>query len=179
MVNETDLRPLEIREEAPGDLLQIRHVNQLAFERTAEADLIDRLRQTCPDFDFLRSRSRQADCRAYLVYACLVGNTKRPSRGDGLGSAVGFAGLPKAGHWGKLIQAGLGQMQKLGWPFVIVLGHPGYYPRFGFETASKYGIRCEYDAVPEEAFMIIVFDPSCLPPGDAVAHYRPEWAEAT
>ena len=83
------------------------------------------------------------------------------------------------GIGGKLIRTGLSEIEQHGWPFVIVIGHPGYYPRFGFETASKYGIRCEYAAVPDEAFMIIVFDPGVLPLEGAVAHYRPEWAEAT
>ena len=179
MVNKTDSRPLEIREEAPGDLLQIRHVNQLAFERTAEADLIDRLRQTCPNFDsYVAVADRQIVGHILFTPAWLE-TPNGQVQGMGLAPLSVLPAYQKHGIGGKLIQAGLGQMQKLGWPFIIVLGHPSYYPRFGFETASKYGIRCEYDAVPEEAFMIIIFDPSCLPPGDAIAHYRPEWAEAT
>ncbi|MDA0587050.1 MAG: hypothetical protein O2820_01020 [Planctomycetota bacterium] len=42
--------------------------------------------------------------------------------------------------------------------FVVVLGHPEYYPRFGFEPASRRGVRCEYEGVPDAAFMILVLD---------------------
>ena len=179
MVNETDSRPLEIREEAPGDLLQIRQVNQDAFERTFEADLVDRLRQTCPDFvSYVAVEDGQIVGHILFTPAWLE-TPNGQVQGMGLARLSVLPAYQKHGIGRKHIQADLGQMQKLGWPFVIVLGHPGYYPHFGFETASKYGICCEYDAVTEQAFMIIIFDPSCLPPGDAVAHYRPEWAEAT
>jgi len=40
----------------------------------------------------------------------------------------------------------------------FVLAHPEYYPRFGFVPASSFGIRCEYDGVPDEAFMIVVLE---------------------
>jgi len=69
-------------------------------------------------------------------------------------------------------------MRKAGEPFVIVVGHPGYYPRFGFERASKYGIRCEYDEVPDEAFMIVVFDEGRMRGITGVAKERPEFAAA-
>jgi putative acetyltransferase len=38
-------------------------------------------------------------------------------------------------------------------PLVVVLGHPDYYPRFGFDPASAYGIACPYPDVPPEAWM--------------------------
>jgi len=65
-----------------------------------------------------------------------------------------------------------------GEPFVVVVGHPGYYPRFGFERASKCGIRCEYGEVPDEAFMIIVFDEERMQGVQGVARERPELAAA-
>jgi putative acetyltransferase len=174
-----DLASIQIRREAPGDISQIRRVNALAFERTVEADVIDRLRQTCPDFvSFVAALDEQIVGHILFTPAWL-----ESARGwvDGMGLAP-LAVLPKyqnQGIGGKLIKTGLLEIHKHGWPFVIVLGHPGYYPRFDFETASKYGVRCEYDSVPEEAFMIIVFEKDILSPDGIVAHYRPEWAEAT
>jgi len=169
----------EIRREAPGDTRQIRQVNELAFERTAEADVIERLRLTCPDFvSFVAVVDGQIVGHILFTPAWLESPLGRV---DGMGLAP-LAVLPdyqNRGIGGKLIQAGLAEIQALGWPFIIVLGHPGYYPRFGFETASKYRVRCEYDAVPDEAFMITFFDRNILSPAGAVAHYRSEWAEAT
>jgi putative acetyltransferase len=62
--------------------------------------------------------------------------------------------------------------------FIIVLGHPHYYPRFGFETASKYGIRCQWEGVPEEAFMILWLDKSKKEGASGIAKYREEFNEA-
>lgn len=60
-----------------------------------------------------------------------------------------------------LVNAGLDQCRSLGVGAVVVLGHPSYYPRFGFHTAARIGIGCEYDS-PEEAFMAIELIPGHL-----------------
>ena len=65
-----------------------------------------------------------------------------------------------------------------GCPFVIVLGHPDYYPRFGFERASQYKLACQWQNVPDEAFMVRVFDNRLLPKSGGVARYRAEFDEA-
>jgi len=59
---------------------------------------------------------------------------------DGIGSA--------------LIEEGLRRADAMGEPLVIVLGHPAYYPRFGFKPARSLGILPPDDALPDEAFMV-------------------------
>ena len=54
-----------------------------------------------------------------------------------------------------------------------------YYPRFGFIPASRLGIRCECDGVPDEAFMILVLKDEALGGVSGVARYRPEFADVT
>jgi putative acetyltransferase len=61
----------------------------------------------------------------------------------------------------------------------IVLGHPGYYPTFGFFPASRVGIRCEYDDVLGETFVIMVLKNDVLAGASGVARYRPEFADVT
>ena len=61
----------------------------------------------------------------------------------------------------KLIKAGLEQCQALGYDAVIVLGHPDYYPKFGFVPSVKYNIKSEYD-VPDEVFMVLELVPGSL-----------------
>jgi putative acetyltransferase len=63
-------------------------------------------------------------------------------------------------------------------PFVIVLGHPDYYPRFGFEPASHKGISCQWEGVPDEAFMIKILDEKAMEDISGVARYRSEFDEA-
>ena len=78
----------------------------------------------------------------------------------------------------RLVRHGLEYLKSAGCPFVIVLGHPTYYPRFGFEPASKYKLKCQWDGVPDEAFMVLVFDKDALPKDGGVARYRAEFDEA-
>ena len=56
-------------------------------------------------------------------------------------------------------------------PFVVVLGHPTYYPRFGFTRASAQGIRCGLGDVPDEAYMVRRL-PGFRPTGPGVVEYR-------
>jgi putative acetyltransferase len=60
-------------------------------------------------------------------------------------------------------------------PFVIVLGYPDYYPRFGFEPASRYGIGCQWEGVLDEAFMVRVLSEGITRPLAGTAYYREEF----
>ena len=60
-----------------------------------------------------------------------------------------------------LVRAGLDRCRQLGFDAVVVLGHPEYYPRFGFSPACKFGIDSEYD-VPEEVFMVLELQSGAL-----------------
>ena len=59
-----------------------------------------------------------------------------------------------------------------------MLGHPNYYPKFGFEIASNYVIKSEYDGVPDEAFMILILNKDKMADIKGVAKYRPGFAAA-
>ncbi|MEW8496561.1 MAG: N-acetyltransferase, partial [Candidatus Thiodiazotropha taylori] len=78
----------------------------------------------------------------------------------------------------RLVRYGLDYLRDADCPFVIVLGHPDYYPRFGFELASKYQIHSQWEGVPDDAFMIAVFDQAVIPRHGGVARYRDEFDEA-
>ena len=56
----------------------------------------------------------------------------------------------------------------------MVLGHPAFYPRFGFIPASRKGLRCEYP-VPDDVFMVLELEPDALAAGGLVK-YRPEFS---
>ena len=74
----------------------------------------------------------------------------------------------------RLIEAGLEACRAAGLPFVVVLGHEGYYPRFGFRRASERGLGNEYGA--DEAFMVLELRPGSLPSGGGLVRYAPEFA---
>ncbi len=56
-----------------------------------------------------------------------------------------------------LIQEGHNIAKKLGFGYSVVLGSENYYPKFGYVTAEKHGIKAPFD-VPQENFMVKKID---------------------
>ena len=110
--------------------------------------------------------------RRSLIAACLA-----HALHDGYTDSL-YAFLPVWQAQFGLSYAGLAVLRQTPCPFVVVLGHPGYYSRFGFEPASMHGIRCKWN-VPDEAFMILVLDESRMCGASGVARYRSEFDAAT
>jgi hypothetical protein len=73
------------------------------------------------------------------------------------------------------VEAGNDRLARDGCPFVVVVGHANFYPRFGFRPASIYGITCEWE-VPDEAFMVLTLDHSKMNDVSGLAQYRPEFS---
>ena len=63
-------------------------------------------------------------------------------------------------------------------PFVVVVGHPEYYPRFGFEPASAHGLASQWEGMPDEAFMVLVLNAHDMAGVSGVARYMEEFNEA-
>jgi putative acetyltransferase len=84
--------------------------------------------------------------------------------------------VQRQGIGSRLIETGLDFCRERGETAVIVLGHPEYYPRFGFVRASRFGIRSSYD-VPDEVFMALELRDGGLNGRAGVAHYQPEFDE--
>jgi putative acetyltransferase len=168
---------VRVREELPEDINAIRLVNTQAFGRTQEADIIDKLRQNCSDLLSLVAM-RQNEVVGHILFSpATVESEDRSTRGMGLAPMAVRPDYQRQGIGSELIRAGIAELKSRRCPFVIVLGHPQYYPRFGFERASLYGIRSEWQ-VPDEAFMILILDESEMRNVSRVAKYRPEFAEA-
>ena len=81
----------------------------------------------------------------------------------------------REGIGSKLIEAGTQKLKEAGYPFIIVLGHANYYPRFGFKPAGDFGIKCEWD-VPDEVFMLLVLNRSKMQDVSGLAQYRHEFS---
>lgn len=162
--------------EQPGDIAGIGQVHQSAFHRPDEAELVDRLRQASLVFISLVAR-----CEA-LVLGHVLFTPARILQADRCivtGLALGpLAVLPEYQHQGigsALCREGLSRIDPESYPFVIVLGHPDYYPRFGFEPASQYGIYCSYLDEPKDSFMIRILDADKMSDVTGTAFYHPEF----
>jgi putative acetyltransferase len=160
----------EIREEEPADVASIRAVNISAFGREREANIVDALRT---DHAIVLSlvATRNRETVGHILYSPIT-------IGDVAAAALGpMAVVPECQREGvgsALVWAGQHKLRELGCPLVVVVGHPAFYPRFGFEPACLYGIRSEW-TVPDDVFMVAVLrQPEA--PVKGLAKYRPEFS---
>ena len=168
---------ISIREEQPEDIEAIREVNIRAFGQIQEADLVDKLRQNCNDLLSLVALMEHRVAGHVFFSPATVEVEDRAVQGMGLAPMAVLPEYQRRGIGSELIRSGIATLTSRQCPFVIVLGHAHYYPRFGFEPASRYGIRSEWD-VPDDAFMILVLNESEMNDISGVAKYRPEFSEA-
>jgi len=161
-----------VRPERPEDEAQIRRVNREAFGRGEEADLVEALRRAGAITSSLVA-VRQDKVIGHILFSPVTiedGDTVYPA--VGLGPLAVLPDYQRQGVGSRLVEAGLAACREAGHSVVIVLGHPDYYPRFGFRPASLYGVRWEHEA-PDEAFMIAELRPGALAGKHGVARYHP------
>jgi putative acetyltransferase len=98
--------------------------------------------------------------------------------GMGLAPVAVLPAYQRQGIGTHLVKRGIEMLRSRSCSFIVVLGHPEYYPRFGFARASMHGVRCQWDAVPDEAFMILVLQQAAMEGVSGVARYRDEIDQA-
>ena len=99
--------------------------------------------------------------------------------GMGLGPMAVRPDRQRRGIGSQLVRRGLDLLRERRCPFVVVVGHPEFYPRFGFEPASRRGLVCQWEGVPDAAFMVLALDAQAMAGVSGVASYREEFNEAT
>ncbi|MEX1212439.1 MAG: N-acetyltransferase [Balneolaceae bacterium] len=151
------LSSIVIRQECPSDYPTVFQLNESAFGQKNEAKLVDALRSCdafAPElslialskdtivghilFTKLTIRAESGQQFESLSLAPMAVDTKHQNQGIG----------------SQLVTEGLKIAKSLGYKFIIVLGHPDYYPRFGFQPASQWGIKTPFD-VPNNAFLAL------------------------
>jgi putative acetyltransferase len=166
---------LLIRPQSPSDDAAVRAVLHASFPTPAEARLVD----------LLRAHGKiLADCVAEVdgrVVGCILFSPVEivdpPCAAAGAGLAP-LAVLPfkrKQGIGSRLVREGLDACRRKGLPYAVVLGDPSYYRRFGFEAASRHGLRNEYGV--DEEFRVLELAAGRLPGGGGLVKYAPEFAE--
>ena len=167
---------ITIRLERPEDASQIRLVNELAFGETTEADLVERLRRGCTDSLSLVAED-DAIVGHILFTPVVVESEERRILGMGLAPMAVLPDRQRQGIGAQLVRRGLDILRERRCPFVVVVGHPEYYPRFGFEPASLRGLACQWEGVPDAVFMVLVLDLHGMAGVSGVAKYREELDE--
>lgn len=143
---------IAIRDETPGDFDTVRIIINDAFETPDEAKLVASLRALASPLISLVAEESESVV-GHIMFS--------PVTIDGSDSLVfGLAPMavaPARQHEGigsALVREGMERCRALGAAGVVVLGHSAYYPRFGFRSASEFGLSSEYD-VPDDVFMAL------------------------
>lgn len=165
---------IEIRSEQPGDIDAIREVNQQAFNQGHEGRIVDALREQGAAMLSLVAVANRLVVGHIMFSPLTVG----PASGAGLGPMAVLPAYQRQGIGTQLVERGLERLTDSGCPFVVVIGHPEFYPRFGFRAAAGYGLTCEWD-VPADAFMAVVLKPEFADRLVGLAQYRPEFSAVT
>ncbi len=119
-----------IRKERPSDEEQIYDVNYRAFGRKEEPEVVDALRKSCPEgVSFVAEEDGRIVGHILFTPAIIESEDKSVS-GAGLGPVAVLPEYQRKGIGSALIKAGLEEMKRVGEPFVVLVGHPSYYPRF-------------------------------------------------
>jgi putative acetyltransferase len=168
---------LSIRVEQLGDEPGIREVNEQAFDGPLEARLVDALRGT-PDSLSLVATIDDRVVGHILFTPVTIDPPVDHCRIAGLAPMAVRPGHQRSGVGGQLIRAGLDACRRSGYAAVVVLGHPEYYPRFGFAPAHTFGVRCEFPS-PPEAFMAMELERGALSRVRGLVRYQPQFAEVS
>jgi putative acetyltransferase len=168
---------ITFRQEEPGDRLAIRHVNERGFGGREEADLVDALRQANAIVLSMVALDDKDIVSHILFTEVVITQADSQFTALGLGPMAVLPSLQRKGIGTQLLKIALDKCRRLDYDFVVVLGHPEFYSKFGFSPAKPYGFSCEFDA-PDEAFMVLELQENTLAGRSGIVHYRDEFQNA-
>ena len=164
-----------VRPEQPEDLAAVRGLNLTAFPNAAEANLIDALRTNGKASLSLVALQKNRIVGHILFSPVTIDSNDGERPVWGLAPMAVLPEYQRQGIGSLLVKTALAHCKKAGVGSIVVLGHADYYPRFGFEKASQFGVSCEYD-VPDEYFMLVELIEGAGECLSGVVRYQAEFA---
>jgi putative acetyltransferase len=161
---------LVIRQESAEDRLAVRRVNRLAFGREDEGRLVDALRE-----EGYSRVSLVAEEGGHVVGHILFSQLPIMTKG-GMVEALSLAPMAvvpshqREGIGSLLVREGLRACKAAGHRIVVVLGHPEFYPRFGFSAKLADPLKAPYSG---EAFMALELVSGALAGVEGEVSYQP------
>jgi len=168
-----------IRPETPDDISAIFEVNFQAFAHYDEANLVNTLRDSNI---FNPELSLVAVCGERIIGHIMfppvsIESSRATIPAVALSPLVVHPDYQCLGVGSALVEEGLNACRNFGHRIAIVVGHPWYYPRFGFRSARKYGIVAPF-IVADDVFMVLGLVPGALDGIQGIVRY-PEAFVAT
>jgi putative acetyltransferase len=169
-----------IRAASPADAEAVFEVNRRAFGEELEARLVEALTGRVEPCISLVAELDGTVCGHIFftpVHVRPEGDQAGSFRALGLGPMSVLPEHQNRGIGSKLVREGLRACRKIEEMIVFVLGHPHYYPRFGFIPCQPLGLRFEAP-VPDEVFLVIELEEGALAGRTGTVHYHPEFSGA-
>jgi putative acetyltransferase len=141
-----------IRSEEERDQLQVRDIIQAAFSTEAESKLVDALRANGKAIISLVAVHGD-EVLGHILFSPVSTTPSSDAQGLGLAPVAVKPSFQSKGIGTRLIREGLNQCKELQYDYVVVLGSPEYYGRFGFKKASQFDLQNEYGV--DDEFMVI------------------------
>jgi len=172
---------VKIRVERPGDYGAIRQVIRRAFKKNADelegaADVVELLRERKKAVVALVADVEDQVVGHIMFSPVTVAEAPERFRAVGLAPLTVLPEFQNSGIGLKLTREGLQACRRYGYDAVVVLGHPHYYPRFGFSRAKDFRLDNEYNA--NDAFMVMELHEGVLGTISGLVKFAPEFREA-
>lgn len=175
-----------IRTETPNDLAAIRALTISAFSNSdvghnGEVDLVDSLRETCDQRLSLVACDTSKDDGSKVVGHILftpvsIRADEQEVHGMGLAPMSVAPDHQRSGIGSALVTEGLAQLDAADCPFVVVIGHPDFYTRFGFRAAAELKLSHGFDGIPQYfSFIRLQQATAPLQLTGGLIHYHPEF----
>ncbi|MCJ8345854.1 N-acetyltransferase [bacterium] len=161
-----------IRNEIESDIGTVYKINCSAFTTNAEANLVNSLRKNVKPIISLVAEID--DVLGHIMFSPVTLSNHPDLKMMGLAPMAVHHSNQKTGIGSKLIEEGLKVCKNLGFVAVAVLGHPKYYPKFGFLPSTNFAIQSTYE-VPPEVFMILELEQNILKGKTGTIEYHSEF----
>lgn len=173
---------ITIRKETPDDYALVIELTEKAFETMEfsdqkEGQLVDKLRKTPTFIDELSLVAEiNGKVVGHILFTPLViDNGQQQFQSLVLGPVSVLPDFQKQGIGGQLIISGHQKARELGFQSVILIGHPEYYPRFGYKTASGRGLKVAMELPSDDVFMAVELTENALSGVSGMVIFPPEF----
>ena len=160
---------IQIRSETDDDKTAVYDLNAAAFPTETEARLVDALRESASEY-ISQVAVEDQNVVGHIMFTPVTLDPFEDLRLMGLAPMAVSPSLQRGEIGSELVKTGLLRCTESDVGAVAVLGHPQYYPRFGFRPASRWGIKSEYE-VPGEVFMMMELSPGYLQGYQGIIRY--------